>query len=168
MIPGGSSGGQLPRRNDLTLVLILDELLHGFRVEDFDVLHDRRIGFAALLHGDDVHVRRRIVFRDDLILLREVRGKGVARIDHGSGCVVKRTGQLRGLDFDDLDLLHVLRDISLRHLGGGDIGLQFNPALLREELKRAAAVRRIVRNSDRRAVLDLGGALDLLRVEGER
>ena len=50
MIPGGSSGGQLPRRNDLTLVLILDELLHGFRVEDFDVLHDRRIGFAALLH----------------------------------------------------------------------------------------------------------------------
>ena len=61
--------------------------------------------------------------------------------------VAERARNLRGVEFDDLQLLRVLDDVERRRLQSG-VGAQLEQALLLEQQQRAAAVGRIVRHGD--------------------
>ena len=108
--------------------------------------------FIAFAHGDDVDVGARAVFDEHRVLRRgDVHLHGEVGVDDGCVNVVEGARDLGGFDFLELDVFLVLCDVAHRGLFT-DAFLELDDAGFFEEQEGAAAVRRGVRDGNRRAV----------------
>ena len=133
---------------------------------------DERLNLGAVLialtDDEDVDVRRGLVLHDESVARRyEIRLHCPVRVDDGDIDVIQCTRQLRRLDLLDLEVLRVVDDVLHRRRRTGTV-LQLDEVRTREEQQRTAAVRRVARDGDGCAVLQLVELLDLVRVDAHR
>ena len=158
----------LERGDDRALVLLVDELLDFLGSQRLHQRLDLGTLLVARAHGDDVDVGRGAVFHEERVLRRnEVRLHRIVRVDDGGIDVIERARHLRGFDFLELEVLLVLRDVMHRRVRARAFP-ELQKASLFKEQERAAAVRRVVRDRDGRAVRELVELLDLARVDAHR
>ena len=108
--------------------MIFDELLDRFGLVDGQDFLIRFIVFIALANDEDVGIRRVLRFDEERIFLRIQTGRdGVVGVDAGQIRIVKRTGNLSGIEFDELEIFRVGRNIRYRSVYGVAV-LQGNQA----------------------------------------
>lgn len=112
--------------------MIFDELLDRFGLVDGQDFLIRFIVFIALANDEDVGIRRVLRFDEERIFLRIQTGRdGVVGVDAGQIRIVKRTGNLSGIELDELEIFRVGRNIRYRSVYGVAV-LQGNQAGLLE------------------------------------
>ena len=137
-------------------------------MQDFHESLDLGAVLIALAYGDNVDVRARAVLDEERILRRvELDLHGEVGVDDGGIDIIERARNLCGFDFLELEVLRVLRDILQRCLLL-DAVLELQQAGFLEKEQGAAAVRRVIRDGNRSAILEVLEVFDLLGVDAHR
>ncbi len=88
--------------------VFVDELFNRGRLINSEDLFVGFVVFIALANDEYVGIRRVLRFNEEGILLRVQTGRnGVVGVDAGQVRVIERTGNLSGIEFDELEIFRI-------------------------------------------------------------
>ena len=152
---------------DRAFECLVDVLAHGVAVVGADELPHPGLALVLFAHDEDVHVGAFGAFlRDGVALGVQPGGEGEVGVDGGGVQVVKRAGQLGGVQFYEFEFFRVFSDVKRGGFQAG-IGFELDEALFLQQQEHAAAVGGVVGNAKARAFFQLAQRFHFFGIQAD-